>query len=258
MTLNRLYFSILFVLSFSLTFAQNAPANNDPDDAIELSVYVANSCTADQQTTGTLASSTHSGYAFDSSTCDTYSGITNPSDIWYKVTVPESGSFNLEGDVDGLEDTTLFGTLYTLNEGVYTKFYCSKDLSDYPSGITVSNRTAGEVIYVQLVSGDELWYGASLDSSVTTICAYDASSLTSTPTAKPMLSYHNPVGNSLSLESPYSITALSVYDLSGREVLKKAPQQKNLRLNTASLAPGVYLLDVQTTAGAQTVKLIKK
>ena len=257
MTLNRLYFSILFVLSFSLTFAQNAPANNDPDDAIELSVYVANSCTADQQTTGTWASSTHSGYAFDASTCGADFGITNPSDIWYKVTVPESGSFTLKGDVVGLGETTLFGVLYTLNEGVYTKFYCSSEMGD-SSGLTVSNRTAGEVIYVQLISGQELWYGGSLDSSVTTICAYDASSLTSTPTAKPMLSYHNPVGNSLSLESPYSITALSVYDLSGREVLKKAPQQKNLRLNTASLAPGVYLLDVQTTAGAQTVKLIKK
>ena len=70
--------------------------------------------------------------------------------------------------------------------------------------------------------------------------------------------WSNPVGNRLAVESPYYILSLSVYDLSGREVLSQIPNKKQLTVNTYSFAPAVYLLRVQTTNGIKTVKLVKR
>ena len=53
------------------------------------------------------------------------------------------------------------------------------------------------------------------------------------------------------------IETLRVFDLMGKEVLHKTPQQQKLTLDTYTLAPGAYLLQVETPEGEQTVKLIK-
>lgn len=233
------------------------PANDDPENAIALTVYETDSCTEDQFTTGTWANSTHSGHNYDSNFCNESSFTTTPPDVWYKLTVPQSGSFHLIADVERLYNSKILFVFYTLNEDVLTKFYCEQKENEE---IMISDRTAGEMIYVQLISVSQIWgYDDSLHASVITICAFDDSSLISAPTAKPMLSYYsNPMGNRLRLESPYKIQSLAIHDLAGREVLTKSPQKQKLWLNTYSLSSGVYLLKVQTAEGQQTVKLIKK
>jgi hypothetical protein len=228
------------------------PANDDPEDAIALTVYETDSCPTDEFTTGTWANSTHSGHNYDSNLCYHSSSTTTPQDVWYKLTVPQSGSFYLIADVEGLGDNEMFFVFYTLNEQVFTKFYCDKKTNEE---IMISDRTAGDEIYVQLMSAIEIYgYGDSLDTSVITICAFDDSSLISSPTAKPMLSYYsNPVGNRLRIESPYQIQSLTIHDLAGREVLTKNPQKQKLWLDTYRLSSWVYLLKVQTAEGQQTV-----
>ena len=54
------------------------------------------------------------------------------------------------------------------------------------------------------------------------------------------------------------IETLRVFDLMGKEVLHKTPQQQKLTLNTFTLAPGAYLLREETPEGEQTVQLLKK
>ena len=54
------------------------------------------------------------------------------------------------------------------------------------------------------------------------------------------------------------IETLRVFDLMGKMVLHKTPQQQKLTLNTFTLAAGAYLLRIETPEGQQTVKLIKK
>jgi predicted metal-dependent enzyme (double-stranded beta helix superfamily) len=66
------------------------------------------------------------------------------------------------------------------------------------------------------------------------------------------------VGNRLEIESPYQIQTLRVFDLMGKEVLHKTPNQQKLTLNTFTLAPGAYLLHVETAEGVQMVKLVKE
>ena len=54
------------------------------------------------------------------------------------------------------------------------------------------------------------------------------------------------------------IERLRVFDLMGKVVLHKTPQQQKLTLNTFTLTPGAYLLQVETPEGEQTVQLLKK
>lgn len=88
----------------------------------------------------------------------------------------------------------------------------------------------------------------------------DFSSLTvqTTPKRRMLSYYSNPMGSRLRVESPYKIQSLAIYDLFGREVMTKSPQKQNIWLNTYSLSSGVYMLNVQTAEGQQTVKLVKK
>lgn len=116
-----------------------------------------------------------------------------------------------------------------------------------------------ETYYLQLVDYDDYRYGGS--SQITNgfyACAWDPESLSHSEEEKIILSYNNPVGNRLSIESPYQIETLRVFDLMGKMVLHKTPQQQKLTLNTFTLAAGAYLLRIETPEGQQTVKLIKK
>ena len=116
-----------------------------------------------------------------------------------------------------------------------------------------------ETYYLQLVDYDDYRYGGS--SQITNgfyACAWDPESLSHSEEEKIILSYNNPVGNRLSIESPYQIETLRVFDLMGKMVLHKTPQQQKLTLNTFNLAAGAYLLRIETPEGQQTVKLIKK
>ena len=149
---------------------------------------------------------------------------------------------------------------YTLDGGVLTEIACDDSIgyNDF-SSIELSSQTPNQDIYIMVVeNNNQTGIGDSrLDSF--NICAYEPSALEVLPPSKPLLSYYsNPVGNRLSVESPYHIQSLSVYDISGREVLSQSPNKKQLIVDTYSLAPAVYLLRVQTSKGTHRVQLVKK
>ena len=104
------------------------------------------------------------------------------------------------------------------------------------------------------------YYDPGVKSGPFNICAYDPDGTLDFPqTPKPLLSYYSkPVGNRLSVESPYQIQTLRVFDLMGKEVLHKTPQQQKLTLNSHALAPGAYLLQVETPEGGANVKTDQK
>ncbi len=127
------------------------------------------------------------------------------------------------------------------------------------SSIELSSQTPNQDIYIMVVKKNNQGGVDNRRLDSLNICAYDSSPLEVSKTTKPMLSYYsNPVGNRLAVESSYHIHSLSVYDLSGREVLSQTPNKKQLIVDTYSLAPAVYLLRVHTSNGTQTVQLVKK
>lgn len=185
------------------------------------------------------------------------------ADAWYKATVPASGNLVIETSaVEGsiFHDTVIVA--YTLLNGELVEIVCRDDNGHKLfTRIELTDQVEGTEVYAMVVDhvqqeGDkpEVDYLGPFN-----ICAYDPSPLEVSPSAKPILSYYsNPVGNRLAVESPYYILSLSVYDLSGREVLSQIPNKKQLTVNTYSFAPAVYLMRVQTTNGIKTVKLVKR
>ena len=182
--------------------------------------------------------------------------------MWYKATVPGSGKLTIEtSEVSGSATNSTTIVAYTLSEGTLTEIGC-----DYFSGVgsafsklELSDQAENTVVYVMVTEfRDSAGYHDN-NRGPFYICALDPTTLDFPHGEKPLLSYYsNPVGNRLSIESPYQIQSLAIYDLGGREVLSKQPDKQKLTLDTYSLSAGVYMLSVQTAEGDQTVKLVKK
>ena len=183
-------------------------------------------------------------------------------DLWYKATVPSSGKLTIQTSaVSGSSVSRIGFFAYTFSDGVETEIDCFFGTTADAS-FELTELTENTEIYIMAVESREFvgYYDLGVKSGPFSICAYDPDGTLDFPqTPKPLLSYYsNPVRNRLSVESPYQIETLRVFDLMGKEVLHKTPQQQKLTLDTYTLAPGAYLLQVETPEGEQTVKLIKK
>lgn len=69
--------------------------------------------------------------------------------------------------------------------------------------------------------------------------------------------YPNPAKNVLNVDNSKEITDITVYDLSGKNVLNLKPNSKNVKLDVSKLSKGVYMMRVGNKDGAKTVKIIK-
>lgn len=69
--------------------------------------------------------------------------------------------------------------------------------------------------------------------------------------------YPNPAKTILTVDNVKEVTDITVYDLSGKNVLNVKPNAKNVKLDVSKLAKGVYMMRVATKDGAKTVKVIK-
>ncbi|MDG1685625.1 MAG: T9SS type A sorting domain-containing protein [Flavobacteriaceae bacterium] len=259
----QLFSTIISLFSLSILVAQDPPANNAASGAVMLTIQSESCYDKSTATIGTFADATHSGQAFNNNGCvgnENADSITDPVDVWYKVEVPSSGKFKMYAEGNYFGESSLTAVLFTESAGIYTRFDCT-EIVHHNSILEITGRTEGEIIYIQILSNEELYAYDGTDFSTFTldICVFHSETLDLPQTQKPLLSYYsNPMGNRLRVESPYDIQSLAVYDLVGREVLTKSPQKQKLTLDTYSLAPGVYLLNVQTAEGQQTVKLVKK
>ena len=75
----------------------------------------------------------------------------------------------------------------------------------------------------------------------------------------PSLSYYpNPVNDVLTITNASPITFISVYNLLGQQVITEQPNATSIKLNTAVLSGGTYLVKATTASGAATIKVVKK
>ena len=194
------------------------------------------------------------------------------TDVWYKLAIPASGDVSIQTSAaeSGSLATGLALSTYRKENGILTivqKCVEGKGV-DQPlfQSTYLTDQTPGDSLYIQITNYELAYNGDDYDSAsrgtaAFQICAWNNASLEIQQPNPALLSYYsNPVGNRLRLESPYKIQSLTIHDLAGREVLTKSPQKQKqkLWLNTYSLSSGVYLLNVQTAEGEQTVQLVKK
>jgi hypothetical protein len=70
--------------------------------------------------------------------------------------------------------------------------------------------------------------------------------------------YPNPVVDVLNIESPDKVKSITVFDATGRSVSTHVLNASKSQVNLSALASGVYVVNIVTDKGVQTVKMIKK
>ena len=69
--------------------------------------------------------------------------------------------------------------------------------------------------------------------------------------------YPNPVQNKLNVSAGVSVDQVSIFDLTGREVLRAAPNASAFSLDVANLNKGLYLVSLKAGDQEMTTKLVK-
>ncbi|UPT71875.1 MAG: T9SS type A sorting domain-containing protein [Flavobacterium sp. JAD_PAG50586_2] len=73
-----------------------------------------------------------------------------------------------------------------------------------------------------------------------------------------MMVYPNPVKDILNISYDKGVTAISVYNLLGQQVITKNPDANEAGIDMSGLASGAYLVSIQSEGKIKTVKIIKE
>lgn len=74
----------------------------------------------------------------------------------------------------------------------------------------------------------------------------------------PFVYYPNPVKDALNIISPNEITSVSVYDLLGKQINYTQPNASSVKVDMASFAEGIYLINITVGDVMKIVKVIRK
>ena len=151
----RLIPLFIFLLFSISVFAQ--PANDDPCNATPLTAGA--NC---NYTIGDNTNATSTG-GVPNPGCASYAG----SDVWFSVTVPPSGSIDLDSDIGGMFDGGM--AVYRGNCSALTLISCNDDGS--PNGLmpalTINGQTPGTTLYIRF------WSFSNGDNGSFGICAVE-------------------------------------------------------------------------------------
>lgn len=102
------------------------------------------------------------------------------------------------------------------------------------------------------VTVDAVGFGGYLLSTNTTLSNLDN-------TLSQLAVYPNPVVNELSVNLPSNVknAQINIFDVSGRSVINTEVKKSSDKINVSNLAKGVYIVEIKTTNGVVTKKIIK-
>ncbi|EMY3584414.1 T9SS type A sorting domain-containing protein [Flavobacterium psychrophilum] len=183
--------------------------------------------------------------------CASYLG----GDVWYSVTVPASGSLTFENNTElgGITDTG--GAVYSGSCGSLALISCNDSSSlagnDHPL-ITVTSRTPGEVLYYRV------WEYGNNSFGQFKVSTYDASLSAQSFDMAGFSAYPNPVNEVLNLSYTKEISNVSVHNLLGQEVMAKAVNASQSKIDMSNLSNGTYLVKVTVDGLVKTLKVVKQ
>lgn len=70
--------------------------------------------------------------------------------------------------------------------------------------------------------------------------------------------YPNPVRDFLTIEGTDGLSAIEFFNLLGQKVLTVAPREVGKTINLSKLTPGIYIANISTYSGIQTLRIIKE
>ena len=73
----------------------------------------------------------------------------------------------------------------------------------------------------------------------------------------PLISYPNPVKNIWNIESVEEISEIAVFNTLGQNILRASPRNTNYSIDMTQFERGIYLMNVVSLSGSQTIKILK-
>ena len=175
------------------------------------------------------------------------------ADVWYKVTVPQTGEFSVQGaSTDGILKFALYETCSTA-----TSVACGETIS-------LTNQTVGKEFYLRT------WLETTTSSKTSTTnpvfgeftLQINESSVLSVNedhvTKNNVKIYPNPANNlvSLSLKNKQSIQQVQLFNVVGKLVFNKNNTLEKLNIDVSNFSKGIYFLRIKTNNKFITKKLI--
>ncbi|WP_083862111.1 fibronectin type III domain-containing protein [Flavobacterium sp. B17] len=234
----------------SFTTLATPPANDNCSNAIDLTT---GGTFTQNAVSGTIVGATNTP-ALTASCLFTPTNV--GGNVWYKVTVPASGSLTIETDaVSGspLTDTVLsvFADCSTT-----TSVACDDDTGNGNfSKIVLTGQTPGAILLVSV------WRYSTATDGAFQISAYDSSLVLATNEVKDAKNnikvYPNPFNDVLNISDASNVKNVYVTDIAGR--LVKTIANPGSQLQLGELKQGMYLVTLEMKDGSkQTLKTIKK
>lgn len=215
------------------------PANDDCSGAVEL--IVGNNFEANAVVGTNVAATTQSGMPDFGCVPSGYGG----GDIWYTFIVPEDGKVTLETKAQA--GSNLDDTVIEVLSGSCSNLVAVKCDSDGGEGsfskITLTDRTAGEKLYLRVIEFGNDEYGEFR------ISAYNESmSIENQDITNDVLDIiPNPVNDVLTIKTNLNIDKLEIYSINGSLIMSQ--KHNNNSINVYGLTKGLYILKTISEEG---------
>jgi hypothetical protein len=221
------------------------PANDVCNGAIALNVDP-DACVTPTVADNTFA--TDSGVA--APTCAEYSG----GDLWFSATIPASGSLTIESStITGSDFTDSGMAVYSGDCANLTEMECNDDGgAGTMSKVELTGQTAGDVVYIRV------WeYGNNAFGEIN-VCAFDPLATLENNHISGFNFYPNPVNNTLNMSAQDNIEKVSIYNISGQEVINVTPNAVQTQVDMSRLQNGIYFVKAQVNGQLTAFKVVKK
>lgn len=230
------------------------PTNDICSGAIPLSVGTGFS---DFPVTGVTYGATDS--AATTITCDGTPLQVN-SNVYYSVVVPESGALGIETRFslsNSLSDTVMVISAGTCGAPIGLSCSDNNIAGGLFSKVTLYGYTPGTVLYVAVYKKGTV--APSVVASQFRIAAYYNSNLETKPfESDQFLYYPNPVSDFLQLTNDTDITKVEIFNMMQQKVYSNSAAAKEMKINLADIARGLYIVYVTSSHQTKTFKIIKQ
>lgn len=141
--------------------------------------------------------------------------------------------------------------------GQTTQLWINEDIGNYPYDTASVNFTvpADGVYYIsfRVFSDADVFYLA-----VDNVKVFDAVLATQNVNKNTLNYYPNPVKDILTISNDQEISAITIFDITGKQVVSETAKSSKLDLNVSQLKPGVYIVKARSGGVLKTFKFIKK
>jgi Cleaved Adhesin Domain/Secretion system C-terminal sorting domain len=181
------------------------------------------------------------------------------NDVWYTVT-PTSTSMTVETSTTAgtlLTDTVM--SVFSGTCGALIQIGCNDDITGGTnnfSKVALTGLTIGTPIYIGVWKYVNTF--APVIDGEFQISAYETNLASNSFDSTGFASYPNPVVDILNLSYSKNIDKVQVINIMGQEVISKAMNTTNAKVDMSALASGSYLVKVTSENQIKTIKVIKK